>query len=129
MLLNIATWVSILFVFGFALFQFLLTLGVPFGEYALGGMHKVLPAKMRLISGFFTCFFIIVGMSYLQRAGLIKPLFSDLFTFVLLTIHTLFLAYAIIGNGFLTKSIKEKYLMTPFSIIGCISSIYVLIGC
>lgn len=126
MLLNITTLISILLVFGFALFQFLLTLGVPIGEYALGGLHRVLPAKMRFISGLFSGLWTVVGLSYLQRTNKITPIFNGTFINVLLIIYTLFLAYSIIGNGFITKSKKEKYLMTPLSIVGFISSVFLL---
>lgn len=125
-ILNIAEWISIVMVFGMALLQLSLTLGAPFGEYVLGGMDKILPGKMRFVSGFFSCIFALTGLSYLQRTGKITPLFNITFANVLLIIYTLFLAYAIIWNGFLTKSKKEKYVMTPLSIIGCISSIFLL---
>jgi len=83
------------------------------GEYVLGGTHKVLPLKKRFVSGSFSCLFIVVGFSYLQKAEIISPAFNALFVNVLLIVYTLFLAYAIIGNGFLTRSKKEKYTMTP----------------
>lgn len=127
-LTTIAVWISILLVFGMALLQLSLTLGAPLGEYVLGGMHKILPARMRFISGFFSCFFTIVGLSYLQKTGKISTILNAKFADVLLIIYTLFLAYAIIGNGIITKSKKEKYIMTPLSLIGCISSIILLIN-
>lgn len=127
MLLNITSIISIVIVFGFAILQFLLVLGAPFGEYVLGGFHKVLPLKMRLMSGTFSFIFIIVGLSYLQKTRIINSIFNPAFVNILLIIYTLFLAYAIVGNGFLTKSKKEKYVMTPLSIIGFISSVIVLI--
>lgn len=34
-----------------AVFTLLVTFGMPIGEFTLGGKHKVLPPKMRLISG------------------------------------------------------------------------------
>ena len=128
MLLSIATWISICLVFGMALLQFALTLGAPIGEYALGGTHSVLPTKMKFVSGSFFCLFIVVGLAYLQRADKIAPILNASFVNVLLIIYTLFLAYAIIGNGFLTKSKKEKYVMTPLSIIGCICSVFFLLN-
>lgn len=127
MLLNIAVIISIIIVFGFAILQFSLVLGAPFGEYVLGGAHRVLPPKMRFVSGGFSFIFLLVGLAYLQRAGIISVIFNPTFVNTLLIIYTLFLAYAIIGNGFLTKSKKEKYVMTPLSIIGCVSAVIVLI--
>jgi hypothetical protein len=125
-LLTITAWISIVLAFGMAALQFSLICGAPFGEYALGGAHRVLPVGMRFISGFFACFFVVAGMAYMQRAGITAPLFSASFSDVLLMIYTLFLAYAMVGNGFLTKSKKEKCVMTPLSVIGWFSSVYVL---
>jgi hypothetical protein len=126
MLFDVAIIVSILMVFGFAVLQLLLVFGAPFGEYVLGGQHKVLPIKMRLISGVFSFLFMVVGVSYLQMAGAISNLFSPVFIKILLASYTLFLASAIIGNGFITKSKKERYVMTPCSIAGFLGSIIVL---
>ncbi len=111
-----------------ALLQLSLVFGAPLGEYVLGGKHKVLPPKTRMLSGMYTCVFIIVGLSLLQAAEIIAPVFDAAFMKVTLIIYTLFLAYAIIGNGFLTKSKKEKYVMTPISIIGCAASVVVLLS-
>jgi len=123
---TIATSISIVLAFGMAVLQFLLICGAPLGEYILGGAHRILPARMRFVSGFFSCFFIAVGIAYMQRTGIMAPLFSASFADILRIIYTLFLAYAVIGNSFLTKSKKEKCVMTPLSIIGCLSSVYVL---
>lgn len=46
-----------------------------------------------------------------------------MFVKIVIIVNTLFLAYAIVGNGILTKSKKEKYVMTPFSIIQFIFSV------
>ncbi len=122
----VAAWVSICLAFGMALLQLSLVLGAPLGEYVLGGKHKVLPPMMRLLSGFYTCMFIIVGLSFLQAAEIIDPFFSLTLLKAILIVYTLFLAYAIVGNGFLTKSKKEKYVMTPVSVIGCAASALIL---
>ena len=128
MMLIIAAWVSICLGFAMALLQFSLVCGAPLGEFVLGGMHKVLPPKMRLLSGFYSCVFVLVGMSFLQVADSIAPILSIGFIRAILVVYSLFLAYAIIGNGFLTKSKKEKYVMTPISVIGSAASIVVLIN-
>jgi hypothetical protein len=125
-ILLITTWTNIVLVFGMALLQFSLTFGAPLGEYVLGGTRRVLPVRMRFVSGFFSCFFIVVGLSFLQRSEKLVPFLSVSFTNVLLIIYTLFLAYAIVGNGFITKSKKEKYVMTPLSIVGFLSNTYFL---
>lgn len=108
---------------GMALLQLSITFGAPFGEYVLGGENKVLPKKMRFISGTFFFIFIFVGMAYLERGNIFYIGFNSMFVKIIIIVNTLFLAYAIVGNGMLTKSKKEKYVMTPFSIIQFICSV------
>ena len=119
----IVSLICAIITFGMALLQLSITLGAPFGEYALGGTSKVLPQKMRLISCTFFFVFIFVGMAYLQWGNILSIGFNSMFVKIIIIVNTLFLGYAIIGNGMLTKSKKEKYVMTPFSIIQFICSV------
>lgn len=126
MLYNAAAWINIGFAVIFAILQLLLTLGAPLGEVVLGGNYKRLSAKMRFVSGFFSLAFTVSALSYLQKVGIIVPLFPKVFADVWVIAHTVFITCAIFSNAFLTKSKKEKYSMTPISIICSISSIYLL---
>ncbi|MDR2966990.1 MAG: hypothetical protein LBU74_03460 [Methanobacteriaceae archaeon] len=92
----------------------------------LGGYNKVLPLKKRIISGIFSLLFLFTGLSYLQRIKFFEIGISNEIINISLVLYTIFLGYAIIANGLLTKSKKEKYLMTPISILGFICSIVVL---
>lgn len=125
-----ASWfafLSALILFGMALLQLSLTFGAPFGEYVLGGQYKVLPHKMRFMSLGYTILFILVGLVYLQKGRFLSLGFSSVAVQIILIIMTAFYGYAIIGNGFLTKSKKEKYVMTPFSAVQFILSLLTLI--
>ena len=128
MLFLIASIFCIVTSYGFFLLQLLLTFGAPFGEYVLGGNYRILPKKMRLISGFFACYFFIAGTVYLSNSNLIGLPVNPMFIRIVLIVNTLFLGYAIFGNAFLTKSKKERYLMTPLSIFGFICSAFVLLN-
>lgn len=109
--------------FGMALLQLSITFGAPFGEYVLGGENKVLPKKMRFVSCAFFLIFTFVAAIYLQWGKILKIGLNAKFVKVIIIVNTLFLAYAVIGNGMLTKSKKEKYVMTPFSIVQFICSV------
>ena len=126
-LFTIAVIIGVALVFVMALLQGSLVFGAPFGEYVLGGQHRVLPKKMRLVSGGISLAFIVVGISYLQVAGAIGGFFNPVFVKVLLAAFTVFIACAIVSNGFITKSKKEKYIMTPCTIVQFICSVYILI--
>ena len=128
MLLNISTWLNIILVFAMALLQLCLTLGMPFGEYALGGTHKILPPKKRIMSGIVFVAFSIAGLSYLQNADVIGMIFNLTFSNIYLIVYTSFLGVAIPFNAFITKSKKEKYIMTPLSIVGFASAIFFLVN-
>ncbi len=126
-MLKAAAWVSAGLAFGMALLQAALALGAPLGEYALGGKHRVLPPRMKPVSVFFASVFIVIGLMFLQAAESILPVFNETFVMVVLAIYTLFLAYAVIGNGFITKSKKERFVMTPISLVGFVTAVLVLI--
>jgi hypothetical protein len=70
----------------------------------------IITLGMGLISCTFTLIFIFIGISYLQRGNFLYIGLSSGVVKVIIIVNTLFLAYAIIGNGILTKSKKEKYL-------------------
>lgn len=109
-----------------ALLHLLLILGLPFGEYVLGGKNIVLPFKVRIFSVLFLFIWTIVGISYLNYGQLIYiPVFKQ-FDRNLIILITAFLFFAIFSNGFLTKSEKERKIMTPFSLVTCALSCIML---
>lgn len=123
MISYIGSLICAIITLGMALLQLSITFGAPFGEYVLGGENRILPKKMRLVSCTFFLIFIFVGMSYLQWGNILYIGFNPVFVKIIIIVNTLFLAYAIIGNGMITKSKKEKYVMTPFSVIQFICSV------
>lgn len=109
-----------------AFLHLLLLLGFPFGEYVLGGQNIILPFKMRMVSAFFVSIWTIVGLSYLNYGQLIySPVFTQ-FDRNLIILTTIFLFFAVFSNGLLTKSKKERKIMTPFSLITFVLSCILL---
>jgi hypothetical protein len=123
----IASLICAIITFGMALLQLSLTFGAPFGEYVLGGRSKILPRNMRFVSASFTLAFAFIGMVYLHKAKVLDIGIDPVLVNVILIINTLFLAYAVVGNGLLTKSKKEKYLMTPFSAVQFLCSLIAIL--
>lgn len=110
-----------------SLLHLLLIVGFPFGEYVLGGKNIVLPFKMRIISFLFLIIWTIVGISYLNYGQLIHiPKFNQLDR-NLIILTTTFLFFAIFSNGLLTKSKKERKIMTPFSLLAFVLSCIILL--
>lgn len=96
----------------------LLLVGMPIGEYVLGGQNKVIPLNKRWINLVFALVFLFLGVFYLGKAAYIPFKLSVIPSKIVMIVYSLFLAYAIIGNTFFTKSKKEKVVMIPASIIG-----------
>ncbi len=93
------------------IFQISLILGAPFGEYAWGGQHKVLPRSLRI--GSFVSLFIysFIGLITMNKVG-----WSDLFNQTLVDNVfvgiTVFFGLGVILNG-ISRSKKERNLFTP----------------
>ena len=96
-----------------------IALGAPLGEFIMGGKYKVIPAKMRvtIIVSVLVQAFAIVILLYLGgilHLGISKPLAKGIGFF--------FAAYLLFNTclNLKSKSKKEKFVMTPLSIIICI---------
>lgn len=94
----------------------LIICGVPLGELTMGGQYKVFPKKLRIL--LFTqlvlqVFFVIV---ILQMGGYIPLWFSAKITKIIGIVMAVYLSLNTIMN-FISKSKKEKYIMTPLSLI------------
>lgn len=57
-----------------AIFQVLLSLGYPLGEYVMGGYYKVLPKKLRIISAFNAVLLLCMSFIFLQHGSVIHSL-------------------------------------------------------
>ena len=106
----------------------LLLIGMPLGEYVLGGKNKVIPKEKRYMNAIFGAIFLFLGLVYLGKADVISFGFLPMVSKGIMIIYTLFLGYAIVGNTFFTDSKKEKIVMIPASVIGFRCSLVTLIG-
>ncbi|BDC01353.1 TPA: hypothetical protein ACF2DS_002295 [Clostridium perfringens] len=97
---------------GIAILYVLVALGLPLGEFTIGGQHKILPKKYRvmaIVSVVIQLFAIII---ILQADGLISSWFSIKVTKYICIFFALYLSLNIIMN-FISRSKKERYVMTP----------------
>ncbi|MDT2388734.1 hypothetical protein P7D58_06925 [Enterococcus avium] len=102
-----------------ALLTLLVTLGLPLGEFTMGGKHKVLPIEMRFASGsaFVFQLIAIVCVLYVGEIISLNIPFS-----VARGICIFFGFYLLLNTGMnlMSFSKKEKYVMTPLALIGSI---------
>lgn len=112
--------------FVIAVFQVLLSLGYPLGEYAMGGYHKVLPYTLRIVSVFNALILLFMIFVILEHVEVLT-VFHLSFTNTIVWVFTIFLGLNTIAN-LLSTSRKEKYTMTPLSSIAFVLSLIIAIS-
>ena len=99
--------------------SFLIICGLPLGELTMGGQYKVFPKKLRIIlvtQLILQIFFVVI---ILQMGGFISLWFSSKVTKIICIVMAIYLSLNTFMNC-VSKSKKEKYVMTPLSAISAI---------
>ena len=94
----------------------LVACGLPFGEFTMGGQHKILPKKFRVMAVISVAIQIFAMLIILQAGGFISLWLPFKVTKY---IYFFFAAYLFLNTimNMISKSRKEKYVMTPLSLI------------
>ena len=96
--------------------SFLIICGLPLGELTMGGQYKVFPKKLRIIlvtQLILQIFFVVI---ILQMGRFIPFWFSESTTKIICIVMAVYLSLNTVMN-FISKSRKERYIMTPLSAI------------
>ena len=101
---------------GVAVMEVLLILGLPLGEFTMGGRHKVLPGPYRIAAASSILLQIFGALMMLQGAGFMNMWFGLAPTKVICFVFGGFFAINTVMN-FISPSKKEKYVMTPLALI------------
>ncbi|MFC5449631.1 hypothetical protein [Paenibacillus aestuarii] len=110
-----------------AIFQLLLFLGFPLGEYGWGGKHAgVLPPRLRMMSLPSAVLLVFMSLIFLIHTHVVSSDLLVMPTQILVWIITIFLAVNTLGN-LASKSKKERLVMTPLSGLACLLSLTVAI--
>ena len=97
----------------------LIICGLPLGELTMGGQYKVFPPKLRIvlvIQLILQVFFVLI---ILQMGEIIPLLFSYNVTKIIGIVMAIYLSLNTVMN-LISKSKKEKYIMTPLSFVTAI---------
>ena len=94
----------------------LVACGLPLGEFTMGGQHKILPKKFRVMAVFSVPIQIFAMIIILQAGGFISLWLSFKLTKYICFFFVIYLSLNTIMN-MISKSRKEKYVMTPLSFI------------
>lgn len=99
--------------------SFLIICGLPLGELTMGGSYRVFPKKLRIIlvtQLILQIFFVVI---ILQMGGFVSLWFPYKITKIICIVMAIYLSFNTVMN-FISKSKKEKYMMTPLSAISAI---------
>ena len=99
-----------------AIMTVLVACGLPLGEYTMGGQHKILPKKFRVAAVISVAIQIFAMIIILQAGGLLPLWLSFKVTKYICFFFATYLSLNTIMN-MISKSKKEKYVMTPISLI------------
>ena len=97
----------------------LVACGLPLGEFTMGGQYKILPKKLRVAAVISVAIQIFAMIIILQAGGFIPLCFSPIVTKYICFFFATYLSLNTIMN-MISKSKKEKYVMTPISLIAAI---------
>lgn len=99
-----------------AIFEVLLILGLPIGEFTMGGQHKVLPPMYRMFAASSILAQLFGAAILLQAGGFMDMWFSAGVTKIICFVFAGFFLLNTFMNA-ISKSKKEKYIMTPLALI------------
>lgn len=99
-----------------AIMTVLVACGLPLGEFTMGGQHKILPKKFRIVAVISFAVQIFAMIIVLQAGGFISLWLSFKATKYICFFFAAYLSLNTIMN-MISKSRKEKYVMTPLSLI------------
>ena len=97
----------------------LIICGLPLGELTMGGQYNVFPKKLRIVlvtQLIFQIFFVIV---ILQMGDFFPLWFSKKVTKIICIVMAVYLSLNTVMN-FVSKSKKEKCIMTPLSFVAAV---------
>lgn len=99
--------------------SFLIICDLPLGELTMGGQYRVFPKKLKILlvtQLILQIFFVII---VLQMGGWMSLWFSAYVTKIICIVMAVYLSLNTLMN-LVSKSKKEKYIMTPLSFISAI---------
>lgn len=97
----------------------LLICGLPLGELTMGGKYKVCPKEFRIIAVGQLLFQLFAMYILLSAGGIMSMVFTRKITQIICFVFSVFFVFNTFMNS-ISASKKEKYIMTPVSVIEAI---------
>lgn len=111
--------IGALLFFVIAIMTLLVALGLPLGEFTMGGQYIVLPPKFRVMAWVSLLIQVFAIIIVLQAGGIMPLIFSVRVTRLVCYFFAGYLTLNTVMN-LSSKSKKERLVMTPLSIIAAI---------
>ena len=96
------------------IFHILLIFGAPFGHYAWGGRHRVLPKELRLATVSTVAAYLAFIVIALSQAGIVQIIQPGVFLDFAVWAVAIYMYFGVLGNG-LSTSRPERFVMVPVS--------------
>ena len=109
-----------------AVFQIALAAGAPWGHFAWGGQHRVLPRNLRIGSGISIVIYAVIAFVAWERVGASSVL-PDVVAQVAMWVVFAYFAIGIVMNA-ISRSKQERYTMTPIVLALAVLSLLIAIG-
>lgn len=116
-----------LILLGLSVFQFMLIAGVPIGNFAWGGAHRVLPRRLRIGSAVSIGLYAVFAAFILSRASVVDVIKNDAVLTYGMWIFTGYFFLGVFMNA-ISRSKKERLLMTPVALTLAILFLFVARG-
>lgn len=107
-------------------FQLALAVGAPWGHFAWGGQHRVLPVGLRIGSVVSILIYAVIAVIAWDRVGTID-VFPDLFSEVAMWVIFGYFVLGIAMNA-ISRSKPERYTMVPVVIVLAVLSLLIALG-
>lgn len=125
-MIELTVYLALLILAALAILQAALISGAPIGQFAWGGQHKVLPAKLRIGSVVAIILYTLFALLLTDKAGLIDVV-SDSVANIGIWIVTVYLISGVLLNA-ISRSKSERLVIAPVTLVLAISFLVVALS-
>ena len=116
MISNVSSIIGAVLLLAVAVMESLLIIGLPLGEFTMGGRYKVLPPLYRIFAASSVILQLFGAAVILQGGGLMNMWFAGNVVKIICFVFSGFFAVNTVMN-LISLSKKEKYVMTPLAAV------------
>lgn len=116
MVLTVSSITGAVLLLAVAVMEILLIIGLPLGEFTMGGRYKVLPPMYRMFAASSVILQLFGAAMILQGGGLMNMWFAGKVIKIICFVFAGFFAVNTVMN-IISPSKKEKYVMTPLAAV------------